>query len=424
MTFPNLSNLTTMLRLPTPDRNSTDSTLLGRALNPVASSFFALLALSLIVGCSGDTEASGDGATTPPAEEAPTEVENPATGVAEVIGAPAIADPAEGQAGSDERAAAFAKAAGEKVAEKPNIQGDNSEWFFLVRELKQMSLGKFWEKDWAEIAQNQTNPIPSMVELNELLKAKGVDLIVVPVPAKASIYPGKLDARFAPGDPWPLTPFLDEMKAKGLNVIDIEPLMRERRDAQPEEKLWCAQDAHFSPKTCEIIAGLVKAEIEKAEWYAGQTKETLKRSDPAELEIVGDQVKGSEWEGQVPKETLKVQYAGRLNGDRIEPVQPDRESPVLLLGDSHTLVFQEGASGGMHCKGAGLFDQLSYELGFPIDLVGVRGSGLVQARRNLFMTATQTPDYWAKKKTVVWVFSVREFTQSFDKIISIPIERP
>ncbi len=415
-----------MLRPPSPDhRTAGHATLSGRPFNPVASWLLALVFSLTAIGCNGGNETGApDPAGGDAAEAAGGEVENPATGVPEVIGAPAIADPAEGQAGSDERAAAFAKAAGEHVAEKPNVQGDNAEWFFLVRELKQMALGKFWEQDWAQVAQNQTNPIPSMVEFNDLLKAKGVQLIVVPVPAKASIYPDKLDARFAPGDPWPLTPFLDQMRAAGLDVLDIEPLMRQRRDAQPGEKLWCAQDAHYSPLACRIIAEKVKAEIEKGDWYAAQPKEELKRSDPAELEIVGDQVKGSEWEGQVAKETLPVEYAGRLNGDRIEPVEPDRDSPVLLLGDSHTLVFQEGASGGMHCKGAGLFDQLSYELGFPVDLVGVRGSGLVQARRNLFMTATQAPDYWAKKKVVVWVFSVREFTQSYDKLISIPIERP
>ncbi len=407
-----------MWRLPSPESRPqpADSTLLSRRLNPVA--WLTALALAGL-GCDG-----GNGVAETSVDPATDVTATPTVGVTDEIGAPAIADPATGQPGSDERAAAFAEAAAAKVAEKPNVQGADPAWFFLVRELKQMGLGKFWEKNWAEIAQNQSDPLPSMVEFHGLLQAKGVELIIVPVPAKASLYPDKLDASFAPGDPWPLTPFLEKMRAAGLNVIDLEPVMRQRREAQPAEKLWCAQDAHYTPLACEIIAGLVKAEIEKGEWYAAHPKEELLRSDPAPLEIVGDQIKGSEWEGKVAKETLTVRYAGRAAGDRVDPVAPDPASPVLLMGDSHTLVFQEGASGGMHAKGAGLFDQLSVECGFPIDLVGVRGSGLVQARRNLFMTATQTPDYWVNKKVVVWVFSVREFTQSFDKIIPIPIERP
>ncbi|MCB1077039.1 MAG: hypothetical protein KDM64_04330 [Verrucomicrobiae bacterium] len=158
--------------------------------------------------------------------------------------------------------------------------------------------------------------------------------------------------------------------------------------------------------------------------------ETLIQSRHADKELVfrnmgftGDQVKGSEWEGKVALEKLVVQYAGKEAAGTLEPVEPDAASPVLLLGDSHTLVFQEGASSGMHCKGAGLFDQLSYECGFPLDLVGVRGSGLVEARKSLYRAASPNPDYWTAKKAIVWVFSVREFTQSFDNLISIPIER-
>jgi hypothetical protein len=72
-----------------------------------------------------------------------------------------------------------------------------------------------------------------------------------------------------------------------------------------------------------------------------------------------------------------------------------------------------------------LLDQLAFELQFAPDHVGVRGSGLVQARKQLFFQkGSAIPGYWDKKKVVVWVFSVREFTQSSDRIMTIPIERP
>lgn len=392
-----------------------DQTLSGLRFNRVAS-FLSLALAALLAGC-GEEPA--------PAPEDPPKPATPNAVSAEpkADGAPAIADPAPGDAGGPQRAAAFAKAAGGRVAEKPNVQGDDPAWFFLVRELKQMALGQFWKKPWAQVAENKADPVPSMVEFRDLLKAKGVELIIVPVPAKASIYPDKLDATFAPVDPWPLTPFMEQMKAKGLNVIDLEPVLRRHRETDPGEKLYCEQDAHFTPLTCQIIAGLVKEELAKGAWFASHPEQELKRAEPGELEIVGDQVKGSEWDGKVAPEKLTVQYAGRDQGNRIDPVEQDQASPVLLLGDSHTLVFQDGANGGMHCKGAGLFDQLSYECGFPLDLVGVRGSGLVQARKQLFFSSAPNPDYWTSKKAVVWVFSVREFTQSFDNLIPIPIER-
>ena len=77
----------------------------------------------------------------------------------------------------------------------------------------------------------------------------------------------------------------------------------------------------------------------------------------------------------------------------------------------------------MHCSGAGVIDHLAVRLGVVPDLVGVRGSGLVQARKQLFYKAASTPGYWESKKLVIWLFSVREFTQSTDRFISIPLER-
>jgi alginate O-acetyltransferase complex protein AlgJ len=83
-----------------------------------------------------------------------------------------------------------------------------------------------------------------------------------------------------------------------------------------------------------------------------------------------------------------------------------RESPIVLLGDSHTLVFHAGED--MHGTGAGLADQLALELGFPVDVVGVRGSGATPARINLL----RRKDNLAGKKLVIWCFSAREFTEA------------
>jgi hypothetical protein len=83
---------------------------------------------------------------------------------------------------------------------------------------------------------------------------------------------------------------------------------------------------------------------------------------------------------------------------------------VVLLGDSHTLVFHAGDD--MHARGAGLPDQLAVELGTPVDLIGVRGSGATPARVNLLRRARANPDSLPKKKVIVWCFTAREFTES------------
>jgi alginate O-acetyltransferase complex protein AlgJ len=88
----------------------------------------------------------------------------------------------------------------------------------------------------------------------------------------------------------------------------------------------------------------------------------------------------------------------------------DKASPILLLGDSHTLVFHAGAD--LHGVGAGLADQLAAELGLAVDVIGVRGSGATPARINLLRRARADPTYLAGKKVVIWCFAAREFTES------------
>ena len=66
----------------------------------------------------------------------------------------------------------------------------------------------------------------------------------------------------------------------------------------------------------------------------------------------------------------------------------------------------------MQARDAGLPDQLALELGFPVDLAAVRGSGATPARVNLLRRAQRDPNYWKTKKLVIWCFAAREFTQS------------
>ncbi|MEM6915247.1 MAG: hypothetical protein AAF491_01680, partial [Verrucomicrobiota bacterium] len=301
----------------------------------------------------------------------------------------------------------FAKEAANRIEAKPNVMGDEGDWFFLVQELRHLATGKFWESSWEEVSAQGESPVEAMVEFKKLLDERGVRLILAPIPAKARVYPEKLDEDFSLRDTPPLTPFLEELREKGFTVVDLDAELRELRREDRTSRFYCAQDAHYSPKAIEILADRLASEL------GGISAENpaIHSGTEERIEITGDQIVGSEWEGTVEPESLTVT---RIIENEEFGVKPDPESPVLLLGDSHTLVFHAGAETGMHLRGAGLPDQLSYRLGQAVDLVGVRGSGLVQARKQLFFRATSEPGYWDRKRAVVWVFSEREWTQLSD----------
>lgn len=317
------------------------------------------------------------------------------------------------------RSAALAEEASGK--EKRNVRGEDDAWFFLTQELRHLGTGPFWEQDWSEVAKNGQDPVPFLVQFNDLLEEKGIRLILAPVPPKAAVYPEKLFGDATVEDVLSVRAFYDELEAAGLEVLDLEAAFRQLKE-ETGEKVYCEQDTHWSPLACEKTAELIAGMVAEEDWLKSEEKQEFVRSDEATLTIRGDQVEGGD---NVPMEELKVRYAG-LGGGGSGPaaVAPSEDSPVLLIGDSHTLVFWEGTSGGMHTDRAGLLDQLQYEFGFPIDHVGVRGSGSVMARRSLFRHADARDGYWDSKKLVIWCFSAREFTQSMDKLLEIPLERP
>jgi alginate O-acetyltransferase complex protein AlgJ len=152
----------------------------------------------------------------------------------------------------------------------------------------------------------------------------------------------------------------------------------------------------------ETVARKAAAYIMAEEWYKGLPKKEYV-SKQKEVAIHGDL---AEMKGASTKEELSLVFVS--NRDKESNVTEDPASPVLLLGDSHTLVFSVG--GDMHTKGAGLFDHLALELGLPVDRIGVRGSGATPSRIKLYQRSRKKPDFLKNKKTVIWCLSARELT--------------
>ncbi|HEX5445111.1 MAG TPA: hypothetical protein VFW87_14830, partial [Pirellulales bacterium] len=121
-------------------------------------------------------------------------------------------------------------------------------------------------------------------------------------------------------------------------------------------------------------------------------------------------------ETQPKQERLSLVFVGARQGEALVPIAPDRDSPVLLMGDSHTLVFHDPE---LFAKGAGLPDHLALRLGVPVDLIGVRGSGATTTRIELL----RRRDNLKGKQLVIWCFSFREFTESFTGWRKVPVIR-
>ena len=305
----------------------------------------------------------------------------------------------------------------EKANAKVLVQPDG--WLFFASELRLLLVGKFWGNEATVIAPgrkpDEADPAGAIVDFCNQLRARGVGLLVVPVPPKAAIYPEKIlpqcDLRGESAQPY-LKRFYDELRGNGVEVLDLAPIFLERRESD-RVPVFCKTDTHWSGNGCVLAAQAMSARIRSAtnaqpqHNYVASWKQIEFTGDLASLLPSGAAKPGQE---KTSVRAITDKSTGAL-------VQPDTESPLLLIGDSHTLVYHD-----FFAQGAGLVDQLANELGFAPDLIGTRGSGATAVRVSLYRRSLKNRDYLAKKKMVIWCFSAREFTEA-DGWARIPVSK-
>ena len=304
----------------------------------------------------------------------------------------------------------FKQSLTEKVAEaekqKTSVVTGKEGWLFFAPELRHLSVGQFWG-DAAKKVSRASNPdfadpLPAILDFKAQLDTADITLIFVPIPAKAAIYPEMVSEHGK------ATPRIDEQHLKfynilrkhGVNVLDLTDLFLKNRFTDAGT-LYCKQDTHWSGQACILAAEAIVKTIGTPQWINEIPKRNAKVKT-RNVEITGDLWKAL-GDKDLEKERLQLTYVTTVNA---QPFGTSwRASPVVLLGDSHNLVFHAGS--GMHAQGAGLPDHLAHQLGFPVDVVAVRGSGATPSRLNLF----RRRDKMKGKRVVIWCLSVREFTE-------------
>jgi SGNH hydrolase-like domain, acetyltransferase AlgX len=314
----------------------------------------------------------------------------------------------------DELTAKLRSAESKSTAGIPGLDG----WFFLSSDIRFLSVGQFWGADAVKVSRahkpESADPIPAIVDFHEQLKKRGIDLLLMPVPPKAAIYPEKIvpdiDLHGETAAPY-LARFYDELRKREINVVDLSPVFLQNR-ANEHGPVFCKTDTHWSGLGCVLAAQTIKEKIQQKltgqprKDYAAEWKEITIKGDLGDL--AGPNAKKLEPE-KIAVRTISDKATGAA-------INPDPNSPLLIIGDSHTLVFHDFLG-----EKSGLLDQLAYEIGLAPDLIGTRGSGSTSVRISLYRRARKDPDYLAKKKIIVWCFAAREFTESDQGWDKVPV---
>jgi len=323
-----------------------------------------------------------------------------------VVGSQASAPTHQGMSPDAIRKALGAKANG---APASGVVTGSDGWLFFTGELRYLAAGPFWGDNAATATHFAgtagKDPLAAILDFKAQLDKAGIDLLIVPVPGKAAIYPEKLvdgatvDASSridaAQGD------FLKALSDKGIKTIDLTPIFLQAKKDHPDTILFTKQDTHWSGAGINLAADAIAEAVKAEPWYGAVNKSQF-TSEATKITVNGDlaTMLGASKPAAEAMDITSVKQGGAA------PAATDRKSPLVLLGDSHNLIYSIGGD-DMLATGAGLPENLSARIGFIPDVVAVRGSGATPARKNLAMRQ----DNLAGKKMVVWVFTSREFTE-------------
>ena len=248
------------------------------------------------------------------------------------------------------------------------------------------------------------DPVAAIVDFRDRLSRRGIDLVVLPVPGKASVYPDMLTRRARKPEVMlggHTSRLIDELANRGVVVVDLFAIFdraRRTRAAGDPSRLYLARDTHWSPSGMRLAARAVAEKIRELGCLSGAAVDyDLK---PVRVQRQGDvptMMRVRAIEKRIPREEIDcaqvvLRESGRLYVD-------DPKSEVLLLGDSFSRIYEQDAPGS-----GGFPAHLAYELGRPVASLVNDGGASTLVRQSL---ATK-PRLLEGKRVVVWEFVERD----------------
>lgn len=249
----------------------------------------------------------------------------------------------------------------------------------------------------------QPDPCKAIKDFHRQLKERGIKLILVPVPNKPMICAEELKGEKTPLQNPSFAEFKKQMEAAGITVVDLAEDFAEMRRNGIEPFL--KTDTHWTVEGMNLAARRLAAATgeNSREPQPGKTVRITNLGDIAVM------LKLPNCERTFPAETVTLPDHG---------IRTDRNSDVLLLGDSFANIYSsEALKWG---KNGGLAETLGAMRGAPVDAIIRNDAGAFATRKLLADELRRGHDRLSGKKVVIWEFAIRELANGDWKIIELP----
>jgi hypothetical protein len=246
------------------------------------------------------------------------------------------------------------------------------------------------------------NPRTMILDTVRQFNARGIPVLVVPLPGKLAIYPECYEASYPLGAGPAVNrdfPRLGEsLKAEGVTVVDVIQAMWDAK-ARTNELLFLKMDSHWSPTGLAVAADTIAEAAKKIIGRASNSPfstETVKLGPDPDDPIPHRPVPSDQRALLDLRNTLKYFPAETAAVTRVLNTKGyDRDgdgAPVLLLGDSYTTFYQD--------HNGGLPEQLMLRLGCGVESIAHPGA----TPAALLHMLSDRPAALARKKLVIWTF--------------------
>ncbi len=266
---------------------------------------------------------------------------------------------------------------------------------------------------------DSADPLAAIRSFRDQLQARGIRLLVVPVPNKESVYPEMLAKRAKNAEVVVCEQtrrLLEELEQCGIEHVDLFEVFRraKQEESRPDaRRLYLAQDSHWSPEGARLAAGAVArraldggAVRRGVHAYAERPVSVRRHGDLVEMLQVPQIERGLE-----PESVACLQVV--LSDTRI-PYRDGAESEILILGDSFLRIYEQDEPGS-----AGFIAHLARALGQPLASIVNDGGASTLVRQAL----ARRPTLLVNKKLVIWEFAERDIRYGTDGWKIVPLAR-
>ena len=267
-------------------------------------------------------------------------------------------------------------------------------------------------------AEPSPDPGPALLRLRSDLAARGIELVLFPVPDKVSMEPGHLGRRFegsAPGfrpSNRGIDGFVEGLRRQGVEVFALDPASV----GEPGRR-YLRADTHWTPGLMERAArDLATLLRRKVPLPAATVPSPWRVSD--EVRSNGGDLLGmlrlpEDQKVFAPQAVVAHRVTTAADGS---PWTASIGSEVVLLGDSFTNIYSDASLGWG--ASAGFAEHLSLALGLPIDVVAINGGGADGARAEI--AGPGGLERLERARVVVYEFADRDLTTENWKVLPLP----